>query len=125
MKSLPCHVSGVVYIIHAFGLASLLVVVLGLAGCGEKPSEPSDFYNSHWCTDKMRYIDAAKEQYQEANGLTNGAMVVWSNVVPYMRTNNVYCMNGGKYSVGGIGESPSCSVHGAYTNLLHPTPTDP
>jgi hypothetical protein len=62
------------------------------------------------------YIDATKEHWQMARHLTNGSFVSWTDIAPFMKTNGVYCLNKGTYTLGRIAESPVCSVHGVFTN---------
>ena len=66
------------------------------------------------CINHLRIIDAAKEQWAMANNKDNGAYCDWDNVVEYMGSKNKrsVCPSGGTYTIGKIGEDPSCSVHG-------------
>ncbi len=95
-------------------VVSLLAAVLSRAWLRRR--NPDDFYNTHWCYNRLMYVAAAKEQLQMAKALTNAAPVSWADIAPYMTTNGVHCLNCGHYTVGSIGESPACSVHGLYTN---------
>jgi len=81
-----------------------------------KMQNPDYYYNTHWCYNRLMYINAGKEQYKVAKDLTNGVSVLWSDISPYVRTSDIYCLNEGTYTLGRIGESPACSLHGVYTN---------
>ena len=66
---------------------------------------------SNACINNLRLIDAAKQQWALEKQQTNGAVVAWSDLVPYIGR-MPKCPNGGVYSVGKIGELPKCSIEG-------------
>jgi hypothetical protein len=59
----------------------------------------------------MRYIDAAKEQWSLATGITNGPVDI-RGISKYMKGGMPVCPAGGEYTVGEVGEMPRCTVHG-------------
>ena len=59
----------------------------------------------------MRFIDAAKEQWALETGATNGPVEV-AGITRYMKGRMPTCPGGGAYSVGKVGEDPTCTVHG-------------
>jgi ABC-type transport system involved in multi-copper enzyme maturation permease subunit len=73
------------------------------------------------CLNNLRQIDAAKQEWALENGKTNG--VVTANQL----TNYLYdgimpkCPSGGEYTIGKIGEPPTCSL-GTTVNPPHVLP---
>jgi hypothetical protein len=64
------------------------------------------------CINNLRMIDAAKEQWVVENNKTNGTVVTEIEIRPYMKLdskgNFPRCPNGGIYSIGKVGENPTC-----------------
>jgi len=74
------------------------------------------------CVNNLRIIDSAKEQYAMEYGGTNGMVVSWDNLAPFIRkdfTNWCFCplapegkRSLSNYDKGVIGEAPKCLIHG-------------
>jgi chromosome segregation ATPase len=68
------------------------------------------------CINNLRQIDAAKNQYALENRKTTGAIVTEDDIKPYIKLdadgNLPKCPAGGKYTIGRIGENPTCSIPG-------------
>jgi hypothetical protein len=68
------------------------------------------------CINNLRYIEAAKQEWALKNGKTNGSIVTENDIMPYLKgwsqpkTNFPECPSGGKYTIGKIGENPTCSL---------------
>jgi len=66
------------------------------------------------CINNLRQLDAAKNQFALEKGKTNGDAVTEADIKPYIAldaTGNLpKCPAGGKYTLGKIGESPTCSI---------------
>jgi hypothetical protein len=68
------------------------------------------------CVNQLRLVDQAINQWALANGKTNGTVVTWSDIKPYLRldaTGNFQgCPAGGKYTLGKVGDVPqvTCSL---------------
>jgi len=66
------------------------------------------------CINNLRQIDAAKAEWALENGKTNGASVTENDIKPYIKLdangNIPRCALGGAYTIGRIGEDPTCSV---------------
>lgn len=72
------------------------------------------------CVSEMRFIDSAKEQLAYAQGLKDGDIVTTNDVRPYIKGGTFgFCLYGGSFTLGRIGEDPSCSIHGRYGGLGH------
>lgn len=70
------------------------------------------------CINNLRQLDAAKNQFALEKGKTNGAPVTEADLKPYVKLdangNLPKCPAGGKYTIGKVGESPTCSVAGHF-----------
>jgi hypothetical protein len=68
------------------------------------------------CISNLRQIDAAKNQFALENKKTNGDTVTEADLKPYIKLdasgNFPKCPAGGKYTIGKIGENPTCSIDG-------------
>lgn len=73
------------------------------------------------CVSNIRLIDHAKEQFAMETGLINGAPCTMADIYPdYIgRTmSRPECHSGGNYTVGNIGETPTCSyIVGNYPHI--------
>ena len=69
--------------------------------------------SSNACFNNLRAIDGAKQQWALENEKTNG-VVTWAEIKPYMgRDANgslPKCPQGGLYTIGRLGEDPTCSI---------------
>ncbi len=68
------------------------------------------------CINQLHLIKAAKAVWASENHKTNGP-VTWNDIFPYLwreprSTNIPQCPKGGSYTLGSIGELPTCSVEG-------------
>ena len=96
------------------GLLLLSVVLLWLAAGIILPSLPDRPISApkNTCVNQLRLIDVAKRQWAIENRKTNGP-VAWNDIFPYLWTNAVpQCPKGGSYTLGPVGELPTCSVEG-------------
>jgi len=68
------------------------------------------------CINNLRQIDAAKNQWALENRKTNGDAVTEADIKPYIKLdasgNLPKCPAGGKYTLGKVGENPTCSIAG-------------
>ena len=68
------------------------------------------------CINHLRQIDAAKNEWALENNKTTGAIPTAQDIAPYIKLdangNIPSCPSGGTYTIGAVGESPSCSIHG-------------
>ena len=66
------------------------------------------------CINNLRQIDAAKMQWALENGKANGTPVTEADITPYLGPgpNGTVpkCPAGGKYTIGKVGEVPTCSI---------------
>lgn len=71
-------------------------------------------YNGSPCISNLRQIDAAKQQWALENGKTNGEVCTETDLTPYIRVDAFghipKCPQGGIYTIGKIGEPPTCSL---------------
>lgn len=63
----------------------------------------------NYCINNQRRIEAAKETWAIRTGATNGAAVNWSDIAGDFFLGLPRCPEGGKYSLGRVGEPVSCS----------------
>jgi hypothetical protein len=75
---------------------------------------PRVTYAENACVNNLRQIEAAKQKWAVENGKTNGSVVTENEIIPYLqgwtRTNFPECPSGGTYTIGKIGENPTCSL---------------
>jgi len=64
---------------------------------------------ANMCMNKLRQIDGAKQQWAIETGHTNGAVVTRADIQKYIRRDGFQCESGGTYTLGTIGEAPTCS----------------
>ena len=68
------------------------------------------------CINNLRQIDAAKQEWALEKGKPNGTVVTEADIKPYIKLdpngNIPKCPSGGKYTIGKVGELPTCSIPG-------------
>ena len=66
------------------------------------------------CINNLRQIEGAKNAWAFENGKTNGTPVTEADIKPYLKLgaggNFPKCPAGGTYTIGRVGEVPTCSV---------------
>jgi hypothetical protein len=66
------------------------------------------------CINNLRQIDAAKNQWALENNKTNSTVAFVNDITPYIKldTNGDIpkCPQGGTYTIGKVGENPTCSL---------------
>ncbi|HEU6447476.1 MAG TPA: prepilin-type cleavage/methylation domain-containing protein [Verrucomicrobiae bacterium] len=66
------------------------------------------------CINNLRQIDAAKNQWALENSKTNGTIAFVRDITPYIKLdtngNIPKCPRGGVYTVGKVGDNPTCSL---------------
>jgi outer membrane lipoprotein-sorting protein len=70
------------------------------------------------CINNLRQIDAAKNEWALEKNQTNGAAVTEDDLKPYIKLdadgNFPKCPSGGTYTIGKVGEKPTCSTAGHF-----------
>lgn len=67
------------------------------------------------CINNLRQIDAAKNEFALEKGKANGAVVAESDITPYIAGGKMpVCPSGGTYTIGKVGENPTCSTVGHF-----------
>ena len=70
------------------------------------------------CINNLRQIDAAKNEFALEKGKANGYVVTEDDIKPYIKLdadgNLPKCPSGGKYTIGKVGEKPTCSTAGHF-----------
>ena len=70
------------------------------------------------CINNLRQIDAAKNEFALEKGKKNGDAVTEDDIKPYIKLdadgNLPKCPSGGTYTIGNIGEKPTCSTAGHF-----------
>jgi hypothetical protein len=68
------------------------------------------------CINNLRQIDGAKNEFALEKGKANGTPVTEDDIKPYLKLdasgNIPKCPAGGKYTIGKVGELPTCSIPG-------------
>ena len=65
------------------------------------------------CINNLRQIDAAKNQFALEKGKKNGDAITEADITPYIRGGVLpKCPSGGTYTIGKVGENPTCSIPG-------------
>jgi hypothetical protein len=65
------------------------------------------------CINNLRQIDAAKNQWMLENSKTTNVVPIWADILPYLSKSQMpTCPDGGTYTIGRIGEPPTCSIGG-------------
>ncbi|HEY3761285.1 MAG TPA: hypothetical protein VGN23_06015 [Verrucomicrobiae bacterium] len=66
------------------------------------------------CMNNLRQIEAAKNEWALETGKAAGAVPTENDLLPYL-TGGIFpvCPSGGVYTIGAIGSSASCSIHGS------------
>ena len=68
------------------------------------------------CINNLRQIDGAKEQWALEQRKTEGARTEASDIAAFIKGGMPECPQGGAYTVGSVGEAPTCSVEGHSLN---------
>jgi chromosome segregation ATPase len=65
------------------------------------------------CINNLRQIDAAKQAWALENNKSEDAIPTERDLLPYLK-NGVFpvCPDGGTYTIGAVGEKPTCSIPG-------------
>jgi hypothetical protein len=65
------------------------------------------------CINNLRQIDGAKQQWAQENPNLTNHTLLWSDIQPYLgrgiKGTLPVCPQGGTYTLGKLGESPTCS----------------
>jgi hypothetical protein len=73
------------------------------------------------CVNNLRQIDGAKNEWAVETGKTNGTIATETDIKPYIKLdaagNIPKCPDGGIYTIGRVGENPTCSLG---TNIVPP-----
>jgi uncharacterized membrane protein YccC len=64
------------------------------------------------CINNLRQIDGGKEQWALENNQPAGAQVSPAELEPYFVNGMPSCPSGGSYTIGTLGQSPTCSIPG-------------
>jgi competence protein ComGC len=93
-----------------------LCLIIGLLGAIAIPNfiKSRATYSVPACINNLHWIDVAKNQWAVDNNKTNGTVVTENDIMPYLKgwshTNFPECPSGGKYTIGKVGENPTCSL---------------
>lgn len=103
--------SGVVSKVGALGgvsmsLLGLIALCFDIGTVGVH-SMPSAF---NVCVTNQRILDGAKEVWTTSVGAQNGAAIDWNQIASEFLRGLPQCPSGGKYDLGKVGESVTCSI---------------
>ena len=86
------------------------------AGAGNAATGARANSQRNACINNLRQIDAAKQEWALEKGKANGTPVTEDDIKPYLKLdasgNIPKCPAGGKYTIGKVGELPTCSIPG-------------
>jgi len=98
----------------------VIIVVVCVIGFFVWIAIPNQFAGSRFkspantCINNLRQLDAAKREWALENGKTNGVVCTENDLTPYIkldaRGNLPQCPQGGKYTIGKVGEPVTCSL---------------
>jgi hypothetical protein len=87
--------------------AGIAVIVIGAAAFIRARNTSA----SNACINNLRQLDSAKEQWATENQKTTNERPTWDAILPYLARTNA-CPQGGKYTLGRVGDSATCSIGG-------------
>src|SRR6266567_2584184 len=73
---------------------------------------------SNACINSLRQIDGAKQQWALENSKTTNDVPSWDEIGPYIGRgpqgdlSGLRCQKGGTYTIGRVGDPPTCSIGG-------------
>jgi hypothetical protein len=82
--------------------------------------------SANTCINNLRNIDIAKNEWALINHKRTNDLPTWEDIKPYLKNDKPYfkfdsksnlplCPSGGKYTIGKIGEPPTCSLGATVT----------
>jgi hypothetical protein len=80
------------------------------------PATAREVSQRNACINNLRQIDGAINEWALEKGKAKGAVVTEADIKPYIKLdasgNLPKCPAGGKYTLGKVGEVPTCSIPG-------------
>ena len=96
-----------------FTLVEIMIVVaiIGLLAAIAIPNfvKARQTSQTNACINNLRQIDAAKQQWALENGKKSTDTPTKEDLMPYLRS-WPKCPAGGSYTIGTVGETPTCSI---------------
>jgi hypothetical protein len=89
---------------------SIPLIILAVAVSNPRLLFKSVLTAQNICINNERKIDAAKAEWAQRTGATNGAIVTWDKIAPYFANGFPKCPVGGTYNLGKIGDPVLCSI---------------
>jgi hypothetical protein len=115
-KSSQLDIAAWVVAIAFTGLLAFAIVIPNL--------QPALVNSSNACINNLRQIDGAKNEWALETSKTNGTVATEDDIKPYIKLDSngdlPKCPQGGNYTIGKVGEPPTCSL--GKTNLTHVLP---
>jgi hypothetical protein len=76
-------------------------------------ASPTAVNQRNTCINNLRQIDGAKNEWALEKRKQNGTAVTEADITPYIKGGVLpKCPGGGKYTIGKVGELPTCSIAG-------------
>ena len=63
-----------------------------------------------YCVNYLKELEYAKEYWATEHSKTTNDTPTWEDLRPYLKGSPFKCPNGGTYTIGRVGELPSCSI---------------
>ena len=99
----------------------LSVLAVGIAAIAWNHFQPSRT-SPNYCIGELKIIDGAKEQWAIELKKTTNDIPEWSDLVGSDRfiKQTPVCREGGRFTIGKVGELPKCSIGGTGHSLPYP-----
>ncbi|MDB6129346.1 MAG: hypothetical protein JWM04_453 [Verrucomicrobiales bacterium] len=98
-------------------MAALKARQQGMGGIGENLQAAQRLAIAD-CLNRMRQIDGATQQWALENKKGTNAVVVFSDITPFLKNATIpVCPSGGQYIIGKVADAPSCSLHGKMEDM--------
>jgi hypothetical protein len=97
-------------------LLVFVMAALVVCGCNKNAEKEKQTFSQETCKLRLRMIAEAKQNWASNNQKTANDTPTGDDLRPYLRGNIPKCPDGGVYTIGTVGELPSCSIpeHTAY-----------
>jgi hypothetical protein len=90
------------------------VLIPNLIGSKRVPTVSNPVLDAHRCINNLREIQYAKQEWALEKGKTNGVVCTEDDIKPCInldsKGNLPKCPSGGIYTIGKVGEPPTCSL---------------
>jgi len=97
-------IAALIFAVLIFCAAVFLYVFQSVFLTREPPTQKA------YCVNYLKELEYAKEYWATENSKTTNDTPTWEDLRPYLKGSPFKCPNGGTYTIGRVGELPSCSI---------------